>query len=95
MTSLMPSRLTQEERDEVVVILRCSADCQPRGNTPIGLLWATERLGISDNSRPSILAWAMRTRANLTLRGGGPLEGEDYRWVLLEAAQRVEDGTWP
>ena len=84
-------KMTKKQRAEVVELLRCGADCVDEGLTP--LTYACRYLDMSD----SVLSSAVDARCAVSraLRTPRFLEGSEYRYELLEAAQRVEDKEWP
>lgn len=77
--------MTKRERAQVVELLRCAADggtlspWPPIPNTIEWLAWEAKRAINADESLTYNQRWGGRT----------------YQWRLLEAAQRVEEGTWP
>lgn len=78
--------MTKRQRAQVVELLRCAADCKS--------------LAIADViPRPGTLAWVAweakrATQAECRLYSIDT-DDERYRWLLLEAAQRVEEGWTP
>lgn len=89
--------MTKRQRAEVVELLRCAADAIATGSHPsTALCIAEERLWSAHAEWHE--AWeaegCVRNEIGLGyLRGFEP--GEDRIALLLEAAQRVEDGEWP
>lgn len=87
--------MTKRQRSQVVELLRCAADERADG---IGLngMWDAEReLGIAKPTADR--AWdALHSTPPSTLHRVvvGRVD-EDYRADLLEAAARVEEGSWP
>lgn len=84
--------MTKRERDAVVELLRCAADQHPGGIGLNGMSTAAVHVGAS--KRIDKAAWSIRNRISEANVQCGENEGA-YRAVLLEAAQRVEEGTWP
>ncbi len=77
--------MTKRQRAKVVELLRCAADRQSIGYAAAALdEWHTPP------HNDAIRAWE-DTVSSLYM----PLTGTTYSDVCLEAAQRVEEGTWP
>lgn len=77
--------MTKRERAQVVELLRCAAD----GPCP-GIEGAARDLGHGDEYEDKIYALAMRAWYAV------PIAAKDsYRSLCLEAAVRVEEGSWP
>ena len=88
--------LTDEEREQVVELLRCAADNCRRSALPFSSAVST----IVPTSRIEERAYrALRSVYNEALADGTHrIPGTDQVSVfttLLEAAQRVEEGSWP
>lgn len=88
-------RLTKKQRAEVVELLRCAADGRRHG---IGITMAGYQTGHCDGISPCTSAYTLACDAYMRVNG---IPSEWYwasyrrRRGLLEAAQRVEEGTWP
>lgn len=78
--------LTEHERDQVVELLRCAADLYNIGEvTPRSIATA----GVVDEyHRSYIKRLAREAEADV-------IGCDDRTRALLEAAQRVEEGSWP
>lgn len=73
--------MTSRQRAAVVELLRCAADQGPSG-------WGlTGVYGAADDDATLEIVW--RVLNGLELPYG------EYRFALLEAAARVEEGRWP
>ncbi len=98
--------MTAEERKQVVELLRCAADADTQsGNAMrvLGPVLASWHLGYRDQEtfHPvdgtvalANAAW-MAACADLDIRWPYREPWDAYRGELLEAAQRVEEGSWP
>ena len=88
--------MTKRQRAQVVELLRCAADTRVDG---IGLngMFDGERWA-SDSKLTTEIAWdavlSVQEGFNGVRRVIGVID-ERYRYELLEAAQRVEEGSWP
>jgi hypothetical protein len=81
--------MTRRERAAVVELLRCAAD---RATATVRPISTTARLlGYPEGSAVFDLAIAARCDVAFAV----PFDDEAYRWQILEAAARVEEGTWP
>jgi hypothetical protein len=72
--------MTKREREQVVELLRVAADTR----------------GIGDARQALRLPWLGRIHSlslNAISGAGKPRRG--WRWLCLEAAARVEEGSWP
>lgn len=103
------TRLTKKQRAEVVELLRCAADLCVQGDRSSALGVAASELDMRE--LPACLVPPLReSHWSELLRGGGPVRDDDqpqragdvrlicgtgYEFCLLEAAQRVEEGSWP
>ena len=80
--------MTRAERAAVVELLRCAAD-----------LWNVNGNGIGVASvflESGNMRWCCAVEAwDATAGNGEGLAGWTYADVCLEAAQRVEEGSWP
>lgn len=92
--------MTNEQREQVVELLRCAADETPDGLRLNGMFDAASGLGVIP--KIDALSWSalldVRVSALLSRGSAFPVEAgvdEGYRLQLLEAAQRVEDREWP
>ena len=85
--------MTKRQRAQVVELLRCAADSAPG----IGLngMFAAKNY-VSIGGVVFALAWKALLAVSPDWRRGGlsPVD-EGYRRGLLEAAARVEEGSWP
>ncbi len=87
--------MTRKQRAQVVELLRCAADGKRHG---IGLTEAGYAIGECDGIEPCtpIYSWACDAYMEINR-----IPSEWYwvnwrrRYGLLEAAQRVEEGSWP
>lgn len=95
--------LTKKQRAEVVELLRCAADNAIRdyyNGSALGV--AAMHLGICTLPYLSPVLGS-DTHWSKLLRGRGPIQdappwficAAGYEFCLLEAAQRVEEGSWP
>ena len=88
--------MTKREREQVVELLRCAADCccdRPGDKTITSPYYeALAAVGSANHH----LAWLARC-AVMTERFGYAMECgvEEYGDALLEAAARVEEGSYP
>jgi hypothetical protein len=80
--------MTRREREQVVELLRCAADVRSIGA-------ACARLGVFGGGvhDHAIDAWSDTVRSLQQSRGGLP--GNTYADIALEAAARVEEGSYP
>jgi hypothetical protein len=83
--------VTKRQRAQVVELLRCGADIVNEAVIP--LTCAQRYLGLNEED----LFDADRARVQVSREGITVpfMDGEIYRYWLLEAAQRVEEGSWP
>lgn len=83
--------MTKRQRGQVVELLRCAADSSdPRRYQGInGLILAAMCLRSTDKETE------LAGKVYNELHAGPSLTWEHYRANLLEAAQRVEEGSWP
>jgi hypothetical protein len=96
--------MTKKQRAQVVELLRCAADLAANGDRASALGTAAFHLGVItlpflESHFGRDCHWVMM------LRGRGPVWdsadrkwqicGPGYEFCLLEAAQRVEEGSWP
>ncbi len=75
--------ISQAQRDDVVELLRCAADCAAQVLALLPFTDARERLGYERDHEIASLAATARSYVQMTKRGA--------LVQLLEAAQRVED----
>ncbi len=80
--------MTKRERAQVVELLRCGADGLTRLWHSPG--WAAANFIGAD---PSVAALA--NKAVDAIDPATHVERDDFRTIALEAAARVEEGTWP
>lgn len=97
--------MTKRQRAQVVELLRCAADVAVMGDRGSALSSAASGLGRC--SMPFLLPVIGASHWGALLRGKGPVTdaecngdvrhvcGKGYEFCLLEAAQRVEEGSWP
>lgn len=76
--------MTKRHRAQVVELLRCAADAGMDGETPVGLLSAGDEFSVEVNDLAWDAYYSVRTE-----------EPGRFRLELLEAAARVEEGSWP
>lgn len=88
-------KITKRQREQVVELLRCGADGRAGG---VGLTMAGYALGYCDGVNPCTPIFSLACDAYMKING----VPSEWYWVnwrrrrgLLEAAQRVEEGTWP
>lgn len=97
--------MTREEREQVVELLRCAADVDPHAENDmdtLGPVLAGWYLGHRSDStfapdRVSDLAavaW-QSVAQDLGIKWPHRVSADAYRLELLEAAARVEEGSWP
>ena len=88
-------KLTRKERDAVVELLRCAADERPDGIGLNGMFdtanWLGAGGGLQDLAWDAINGLPFVPERCVVV---GAID-ETYRAVLLEAAQRVDEGSWP
>lgn len=88
--------VTRGERERTILLLRCAADIAAKSDYVIGPGFETaSRLGLG--KREADLAWRASRRVAKDQgrdleRGSDP---DEYIAVVLEAAQRLEDRSWP
>lgn len=87
--------MTKKEREQVVELLRCAADEDPNGG-PTGIMDTEDSFDFStgavafDAYRSLVIATGFIAPSSAVTG-----DGETFRWHLLEAAQCVEEGSWP
>jgi hypothetical protein len=98
--------MTPEEREQAVELLRCAADADPHGegmNGVLGPVVASCHLWLRDERTFDPIgpvvdlatkAW-YDACADLGIKWPHRVAADAYRRELLEAAQRIEEGTWP
>ena len=93
-------QLTRGERTRTVLLLRCAAEVAVTGDYVLGPSWHTAaHLNFSKRSRKRACDLATKVTRHVareTARdpdGAGDLD--EYLAVVLEAAQCVEEGSWP
>lgn len=92
--------MSQSERDAVVELLRCAADNGDDASIGlVGMFKSADDLDLMQVDRVVITAWHIndivrRERGFIEHVEGAPVD-ENYRHQLLEAAARVEEGSWP
>jgi hypothetical protein len=92
--------LTRGDRDRTVLLLRCAAEVGITGDHVLGPSWHTAaRLGFHKHTckRACDLATrATRYVARVTQRNpNGARNVDEYLAIVLEAALRIEEGSWP
>lgn len=93
-------RLTKKQREQVVELLRCAADrtLMRSGEITLSGPFAIASRGVDDRA-VNDEAWRARAASMRDLFGPDgdviDMPNDDYQTCLLEAAQRVEEGTWP
>lgn len=85
-----PVRLSRRDRAQVAELLRCAADVCVTGdpNTAAPFFAAAGSFALHTRQ----VAWEMRKRFVGT---DEVVPNDRYQTLLLEAAQRVEEGSWP
>lgn len=90
--------MTKQQREQVVELLRCAADNEPDDSRLVGMFDAEWHLETKNGEYGAAwraleqVRWAPSDKLmRVTV---SPID-ERYRYRLLEAAQRVEDGEWP
>lgn len=87
--------MTKKQRAQVVELLRCAADSRVDG---VGLngMWDGANL-VCPTETVERIAWdaVMSLQRSSRPRQVVGVVDEHYRHELLEAAQRVEEGSWP
>jgi hypothetical protein len=81
--------MTNEEREQVVELLRCAADSKCRGWKQASQPRKETAAALGSPDRVSSLAFYALEDVD------GGIASADYQRDMLEAAQRVEEGTWP
>lgn len=89
-------KLTRGERARTTLLLRCAADVAVTGDHVLGPGWSTApRLGLGKR----VCDLATRAASHVAREIGRDPDVaddlDDYVAVVLEAALRVEDGSWP
>jgi hypothetical protein len=91
--------VTRAQRAQVVELLRCAAD---RADLRGGEITLSGPYAVASRGYDLVVksrAWAVRvdTMRDLHGRDGDvcDMSNDAYKACLLEAAQRVEEGTWP
>lgn len=92
--------LTRAERGNVVLLLRCAAEVAVTGDYVLGPGWHTApRLHLSKRSRKRACDLATRAVEHVARQTGRDLDHaedlDEYLAVVLEAAQCVEERSWP
>jgi hypothetical protein len=83
--------VTKREREQVVELLRCAADIDELFDS-IGIVCAGWWLGYVDFISHCERPYELAQEAVSSVLSNGQME---YSERLLEAAARVEEGTWP
>ena len=86
--------MTKKQREQVVELLRCAAD-DDGYESILGLSDARRHLDHQWGSDIERIAWMARVAAFDAEDQFADIEDEEYRYRLLEAAQRVEEGWTP
>lgn len=92
MSQLTVKKLTKKQREQIVALLRCAADVE-RTSGDDGILTAADAFGckVWPISLIERAAWQARNDAMDAIS-----DAQDWHAdVLLEAAMRVEEGSWP
>jgi hypothetical protein len=95
--------MTNEEREIVVELLRCAADLAINGDRDAALgkaAFELERIFMPFlRQHTGDSHWVSLLDAPGPVKNDAPngrwICGKGYEWVLLEAAQCVEEGRWP
>lgn len=77
--------MKEREREQVVEWLRCGADVLSLSKAGVAPRFATLEWE----------AWEAKRAIQSEFPNKPFSDDDDYRWLLLEAAQRVEEGSWP
>ncbi len=95
--------MTKKQRAQVVELLRCAADLAVCGERDSALGFAAKRLDMQ--TIPFLVSKHCDGHWSQLIRSHGPIRdsidhkwqicGDGYEFCLLEAAQRVEEGSWP
>jgi hypothetical protein len=88
--------LTRGERDRTVLLLRCAAEVAVTGDHVLGPGRHTApRLGLSKR----VCVLATRAAAHVARANGKDPDAardlDEYVTIVLEAAQRIVEGSWP
>lgn len=85
--------MTKRQRAQVVKLLRCAADNRMAGDPGLNGMFGD---GIEQHGEIHDAAWSALTSSRGRYESlGDDGTDENYRHELLEAAQRVEEETWP
>jgi hypothetical protein len=88
--------LTRGQKARVKLLLRCAADAAISGNFDLRPSWSTPaRLGIK---KPDLDIATRAVQHVAKDMGRDPEKAKDadaYATIMLEAARRVEEGSWP
>lgn len=93
-------QLTRGDRVRTVLLLRCAAEVAVTGDYVLGPSWHTAvRLGFSKRSCKRACDLATKVARYVALETARDPDGacdlDEYLSVMLEAAQCVEEGSWP
>lgn len=92
-------RLSRKRRAAVVELLRCAADRADFRGGEITLSGPFTVARRSHGRAVSDVAWCARVDMMRDLHGDtgdtDDMTNDDYKLALLEAAARVEEGSWP
>ena len=93
-------QLTRGDRARTVLLLRCAAEVAITGDYVLGPSWHTApRLGFNKATCKRPCALATRAARFVARQLGRDPDGapdlDGYLAVMLEAAQCVEEGSWP
>ena len=91
----MKTPLTNAERANTVLLLRCAADLAISGNYVLGPSWvAAPRLGLARRECSLASRFVRRMAKAIDKNPDKAQDADEYVAVLLEAAILVEEGTW-
>jgi hypothetical protein len=88
--------LTRGERDRTILLLRCAVEVAVTGNYILGPSWVTApRLGLGKRECRLATRAAQRVARDIGKSTKSARDLEEYVGVLLEAALRIEERSWP
>jgi hypothetical protein len=85
--------VTKKEREQVVDLLRCAAD--EWFTVGGGIATAARDIGVFNTQTRLVAVAAWERAADVICFWNRDLSGFSYGHVCLEAAARVEEGSWP
>lgn len=92
--------LTRGDRERTVLLLRCAAEVAVTGDYALGPGWHTAaRLGFRKDLCTRACSLATRAAQHVARSIGGDAERaqglDEYLAIVLEAALRIEERSWP